>query len=344
LAVTECAQVVTFYLLVSLEFGHDNINKNSNGEDMLKILISLILVMISTMTAFAGSAVVARVNGTDLTEVDLNVEIDRLIPQMSFHRNVTDETRKKYSEKAIEELVVRELQYEDAVSRGIKPEILQLNTQLENFKKKFLTVKEYEAYLLRKGLTEESLKKQFEKDMLINIITAKIVTEPSLISEIDLKKYYEENISKFKQPESLRLRIISSGNENKIKDILAKLKNGEDFADLAATMSEDAYRVKAGDIGYIHMGRMLPELDEAAFKLKMGETSDIIKAQGISYIVKVEDKRPAHVVTFDEIKGKLKKDLESKKARDLREKWISDLKTKAKIEILLKTDSSAGSK
>jgi peptidyl-prolyl cis-trans isomerase C len=311
---------------------------------MLNILTSIVLIVLLAMPAFAEATVVARINGTDLTEVDLNIEIDRLIPQMSFHQNVSDEKRKKYNEKALEEIVSRELQYQDAISQGLKPDILQINTQAENFKKRFITNKEFEAYLQKKGLTEETLKKQFEKDMLIQMVTAKTVTGPSKITETDLKKYYEDNTSKFEQPESLRLRLISSKDEKKAQEILAKIKDGGDFAVLASTMSEDAYRVKAGDIGYVHKGRMLPELDEAAFKLKTGEISNIISAQGIFYIIRVEDRRPAHIVPFDEIKEKLKRDLESKNARDLKEKWITDLKAKAKIEILLKTDPAASSK
>jgi parvulin-like peptidyl-prolyl isomerase len=134
------------------------------------------------------------------------------------------------------------------------------------------------------------------------------------------------------------VRLISTNDEKKAKDILAKLKAGDDFAELATNLSEDNYRVKGGDIGYIHKGRMLPELEDAAFKMKVGDISDPIKADKIWYIIKVEDKKPEHQMSFEEIKGKLKKELEAERASEIGKKWMDDLRAKAKIEVLLKTE------
>jgi len=109
-------------------------------------------------------------------------------------------------------------------------------------------------------------------------------------------------------------------------------------------MSEDPYRVKGGDLGYMHKGRMLPEIEEAAFKLKVGEVSDIIKVENAWFIIKLEDKKPEHVVAFEEIKGELKKELEKNRIQELKEAWITDLRAKAKIEVLLKTETDSSTK
>ena len=83
---------------------------------------------------------------------------------------------------------------------------------------------------------------------------------------------------------------------------------------------------------------MLPEIDAVAFKLKAGEVSDIIKAENNWFIIKVEDKKPEHQMTFEETKAKLQKELETQRANELKKKWIDSLRAKAKIEILLKTE------
>lgn len=308
---------------------------------MFKILLSSIIIILFSVSAYADDAVVAKVNGAAFTKKDLEAEVDRLIPQNTFHRNVPQEKRKFYYDKAIEAIVNRELQYQDAVAKGMEIDKEKVNAQMEKIRKKFKSPEEYKSALEKEGITEEKVRAQVEKEMLVQNMVAKKVTEASKISEKDLKEYYEKNASKFKQPENVKLRLISTKDEKKAQDILARIKAGEDFGDLAYKMSEDNYRVKSGDIGYMHKGRMLPEIEEAAFKLKVGEMSDLIKAENNWYIIKLEDKKPEHQLSFEETKDKLKKELETTRAQELKEAWITDLRAKAKIEVLLKTETES---
>jgi parvulin-like peptidyl-prolyl isomerase len=310
---------------------------------MPRILLYLMLIFLFSATSYADE-IVARVNGTELTKKDLEAEVDRLIPRITFHRSVPEEKRKFYYDRALEGLVDKELQYQDALAKGIKPDKEEVDAQMQKMRARFKSQDDYKAALDKEGLTEEKLRLRVEKDMLIQDVIAKTVTEPSQISESDLKGFYEKNSARFKQPEGVKLRLISVKDEEKAKDILDRIKAGEDFGTLAYTMSEDSYRVKSGDIGYMHKGRMLPEIEEAAFKLNQGEVSDIIKAGDFFFIIRLEDKKPEQQVSFDEIKGKLEKELEQERNRELREKWIADLRSKAKIEILLKTGSPESEK
>ncbi len=304
------------------------------------ILIMIALFSVSSLSYAGDNAdnVVAKVNGTIFLQKDLELEVDRLIPKMTFHRNVPLEKRKLYYDQAMEALIDRELQYQDAVAKGMKPDKEKVDAEMEKIRKRFKSPDEYKAALEKDGLSEEKLRAQIEKEMLVQNVIAKTVTEPSKAGDAELKEFYDKNTSKFKHPESVKLRLISTKDEKKAKDILDKLKAGEDFGDLAYKMSEDSYRVKGGDIGYMHKGRMLPEIEDAAFKMKVGELSDLIKAEDTWFIIKVEDKKPEQQMSFEESKGKLKKELEDKRANELREKWIAGLKAKAKIEVLLKKE------
>jgi peptidyl-prolyl cis-trans isomerase C len=311
---------------------------------MLRIFLSSIVIVLFSVSAYAADNVVARVNGTVLTQKDLDRELDRLIPRITFHRSVPEEKRKMYYDKALEDLINQELEYQDAVAKGMRPDKEKVDAQMGRIRGRFKSQEDFKAALEREGITEENLRTQVEKSMLIQAVYTKTVTEPSQVSETELKEYYDKNKSRFKQPESVRLSLISAKEEKKARDILAKIKAGGDFGDLAYKMSEDDYRVKSGDIGYVHKGRMLPEIEGAAFKLKVGEVSDLIKAGDYWYIIRVADKKPEQQLSFDEIKGKLKKELEDERTRERKDKWITDLRTKAKIEVLLKTTSEAETK
>jgi parvulin-like peptidyl-prolyl isomerase len=325
-------------MLCSISRNIKEIKEKEKEICMLRIFLSFLMIFLFAVSSYAEDVIVAKVNGTTFTQKDLEAEVDRLIPQMTFHRNVPPEKRKNYYGKALDELINRELQYQDAKAKDIKIEKEKIDAQLEKFKKRFKSEKEYQAALKQEKSTEEQVRARIEKELLAQAAYTRNVTEPAKMSEPALKEYYEKNAAKLKQPESAKLRIISTTDEKKAQDILAKIKQGDDFGELAYGLSEDSYRVKSGDVGYIHKGRMLPEIDAVAFKLKAGEVSDIIKAENNWFIIKVEDKKPEQQMTFEETKAKLQKELEAERANELKKKWIDNLRAKAKIEILLKTE------
>jgi peptidyl-prolyl cis-trans isomerase C len=310
---------------------------------MMKVLFAVISILIFASSLHAEDDPVARVNGSVLTNKDLESQVDRVIVKTTFHRDVPIEKRKRFYDKAMEELIVRELQYQNGLENGLKPDKARVDAQVDKLKKRF-SAEEYKTSLEKAGMTEEMLRVQIEKEMVIQAIIAKKATETSPVTEAAIKDYYEQNISKYKQPETLKLRLISTKNETKANDMLAKIKEGDDFGDIARNMSEDDYRLQNGDTGYFHRGKLLPEIEDIAFKMKVGEISDVFKADDKWVIVKLEDKKPEHQLSFEETKDRLKKEMEAKQEQEFNEKWIAGLKAKAKIEILLKTDSTDNAK
>jgi parvulin-like peptidyl-prolyl isomerase len=285
----------------------------------------------------AADALVARINGAAITSRDLDEAVDKLIPRMSFHGSVSADRRAELRQQAFEELIDSELKYQDVQASGMKPDKKMVKQQMGIIRDRFKSKKEYEQALAEAGTTEDGLRMMVEKEVLVSQVVSAKVTEPSRMTEAAVKEYYEKNTDKFVQPEGVKLRIISSKIEKNANEALARVKAGEDFGNVAARLSEDNFRIKGGDIGYVHRGRILPELETAAFSMKKGEVSGLIKAEGMLFILKVEDKRPSYKMTYEEVNQKLKKELETKKASELKEAWMNELRNKAKIEIIDQT-------
>lgn len=297
-------------------------------------LVICLVLAAAAPAAAADDVPVARVNDTVLTVRDLEEAIDALIPRSTYHRSVKPEKRGEFRDQALDNLIVKELQYQDALTRELRPDKKQVKERFKRIRDKFASKQEFREALKQSGITEDQLMDKIRKEVLVDQVIARTVEEPARVSNAALKEYYEKNKDKFVQPESVRLRVISTKDAAKAKQAAAAVGSGQDFGVVAAATSEDMYRVKGGDIGYIHRGRVLPEIEKLAFGLKVGETGGPVKAGDLWYVVKVDERKPETQLTFDQVSGRLRKDLERKRSDELREQWIANLRAKAKIEII----------
>ncbi len=303
----------------------------------MKRMIVCAALILSAVTISAEEAIVATVNGVPIKESELEQAIDRLIPRVSFHGGVSEEKRAELRDKALDDLISRELRYQDATAKGIKLDTKMVKEQMASIRGQFNGKSDYEKALQRAGMTEAPLRQQVEKDVLVYQLTQKTVVEPSRMTDEALKEYYEKNRNKFRLPERVHLRVISVKEESKAREAYDKIKAGEDFGNVAARMSEDNYRIMGGDAGYVHKGRMIPEVEDLAWKLPKGAVGGPVHGQGGTwFIIKVEDKSPERDMSFEEVKDKLRTDLESKRSNELMAKWLEELKSKSKIEMTSK--------
>lgn len=314
---------------------------------MKKIIVLLaVVVLFYTDLSLGAEKIVARVNNIELTEADLQKIINELLPQAFYHRSVTPEKMAELKKKALDELIKRELYYQEAKNMGMKVDASEVKEALTAIKRRFKSEKDYKKALEEAGVSEKGFKSHLEKRLLVGKFIQSEIVAKSRVDDEYLKDYYEKNKKDYLRPEAARIKHIlikidpAADNEdrkmkrNQAEDILKKARTGEDFTELAYNYSEDEWRVKGGDLGLIHRGRLMPELEDVAFKLKPGEISDIVETVYGYHIIKMEERLPPTQLTFDEIKDKLKKEIEEKRRREIEETLLNRLKEKARVEIV----------
>lgn len=138
-----------------------------------------------------------------------------------------------------------------------------------------------------------------------------------------LEDAYTENLSKYNKAEEVKARHILVPGEDqealaKIKSIRSKV-NARNFAQIAEKETQDPTgKDNGGDLGWFSPGRMVPEFDEVAFKLKKGEISQPVKTQFGYHLILVEDKKPAVNRTLESVKEELARlSIQRTKAQDL---------------------------
>jgi len=243
--------------------------------------------------------VLAEVNGTSITTDDFKKEMENLPPYLK-PMTETPEGKKEM----LETMVIRELIVQQAKKDGVdkSPVVAE---KLEDIKKRLVV----EAYLKKK------------------------VEEQSNISDADLQKFYNENKDKFKSGDQIKASHILVKDEKTAQDILGKLKSGGSFEELAKKHSMDSAGAKGGDLGWFGKGSMLPEFEKAAFGLKEGETSGIVKTKFGFHIIKLTGKRPAGQREFAEVKEQIKAALLPTKQQEVFQKLKDELKKSSKYTI-----------
>ncbi len=249
-------------------------------------------------TAKSGQ-VLADVSGTPITVDEFKKEVENLPPYLKPMAETPDGKK-----EMLETMVIRELILQNATKDGLdkSPEIAE---KLADLKKRLVV----EAYLKKK------------------------VDEQANVSDDELKKFYNQNKDKFKTGDEIKTSHILLKDEKTAKEVLAKVKAGGNFEELAKKYSTDSAALKGGDLGWVGKGAMIPEFEKAAFALKEGETSGIVKTKFGYHIIKVTGKRTAGTRSFEEVKDKLKAAILPSKQQEVFQKLKDELKKSGKYTI-----------
>jgi len=207
----------------------------------------------------------------------------------------------------------------DQAKKNVRVSGRELDASIDNMiKQQGLGSREgLEQALKRMGLSMRQFKEMIKDEIYVQKMMNKKRSEVSVKPE-DLRE--------------IRASHILVSQEATAKDLLAQVEQGKDFSVLAKKYSIDpGSAIKGGDLGYFTTGMMVTPFEDAAFKLKIGETSGLVKSDFGYHIIKLTDSRLRKF--GDDVADIDKAALEDKQEKSFR-KWFGELKGKAKIEIL----------
>ena len=167
------------------------------------------------------------------------------------------------------------------------------------------------------------------------LIDLQAIRQRTNVSAQDVQRYYDDNQQQYATPEQVHASHILLKTEGKddavvrkqAEDVLAKVKGGADFAALAGKISEDeGSAAQGGELKpFAKDGSMVKEFEDAAFALKPGETSDLVKSQFGYHIIRVMEKKPASTRSLDESKVQIEEILKSERAQKEAERISTEL-------------------
>ncbi|NLW67902.1 MAG: hypothetical protein GXY28_08895 [Bacteriovoracaceae bacterium] len=173
----------------------------------------------------------------------------------------------------------------------------------------------------------------FMGDQMLARGLAESAVENISISDQDISGYYDSNRDKFTEGPKVKLRHILVDNEGDAQTVLAQLKKGADFSELAKEKSKCPSSQQGGDLGWATKGMMVPEFENAAFALKKGEMSGVVKTDFGYHIIMCDDVEPAKQIELKDARDIIERQLRSEKSEEAVSALIEEVKKNYPITI-----------
>ncbi|NMB01813.1 MAG: hypothetical protein GX971_09950 [Firmicutes bacterium] len=279
---------------------------------LLFVILCLSLVIAPVTLLAQEDDVVAKVNGVAITRAQLLELLEA-----------------EYGAYGLQELIQKELIKQ-------KSEELQVSIDEDEWNETYALItaqlggpQGLYMLLLQNGITEQQFIEQLRWNMLIsNLASAEVA-----VTDEEVATWFEENRTYYDQPKMVEASHILVDTEEEAKEVLARLQGGEALAELAAELSLDPGTApNGGYLGQITEGLTVPEFEEMAFSLAVGEFG-IAESNYGWHIITVHSIQEAKAAIFDEIADLVKQDLRRTRALDA-QSYISKLENEANLEIL----------
>ncbi len=210
-----------------------------------------------------------------------------------------------------------------------------------------LTDEQFALALQQEGMTLADFKQKQRDRIEKQKLMGREIQSKLRVSEKEVEQYYREHYKQGAGAQKVKashiLFSIPAGTEpeqekavrERAEKILAQVKAGEDFAELAKKNSDDPSAAMGGDLGWFRRGDMVAAFEKVAFGLKVGGVSDLVRTRFGYHIIKVTDKAEDQPPALDEVSLEIRKRLVKDLERRLVRGWLDDLRRRSFIDIKL---------
>ncbi len=331
------------------------------------------LIIIGTLLALMGApslatikfapmpGMAASVEGTYITLVRLNKalelakkdvekeEIGLTKEANSLEGLFKDDGGKDMKKTVLLELIDEILISRGAVREGIEPKAKEIKKKIDELKGRFQSQAEFHRSIGEQGMTVEDLEKNIKRQLVVEGLE-KILKSRIVVSDEDLKAFYDKNIEIFIEPKKVGVLQIVVADKELADRIRSSIEAGSDFGELAKTYSIDTETaIRGGNVGLITRGKLNPTLEDAAFTLTPGSISEVIELEDGFHILKATERIGGRETTFEQARSKIREFLLEEKAAIAFSNWLegqritSDIVINEKLKFLFDNEQGKNS-
>ena len=269
-----------------------------------------------------------------LSELRVEMEPERKRLQQQHHGAELQGRLQQAEYRILTRMIERRLQLQHAQTKGVDASEEDLRRMAMDLAQQGTPV----------NLDDPKVKKALKEQLILFTLESREVRNAVMVSEADIQRFYERHLALFMLPEEYRISqiLLLPGKTEARKDlrtrareVYGRLKNGEAFDELALRYSDAPDATRGSALGFIRQGEMAPPLERAVAALQPGQVSDLVEtAEGI-HIIRLDEKKPAQFRPLEEVKTEMQGLVFQEKSADRYQRWLTDMKSKAYIEVKL---------
>lgn len=310
----------------------------------LNALLMLMALWLPAAWCSNGPAA-ARVNGEEISQLRLERYFAEYLEDqgraLGSIRN--PKAYKQLRKAALDALIDKELLWQEALKRGVVISDATVQSQVEQTRQAFGGAEVFARRLEDAGFDEAGYAEYTRRELAAQQVFA-VLTQVSEPDEKQVRAFFEEHRAEMNRPEEIQVRHILikvpqgadastvSSARLRLEELRTRINQGEDFASVARTGSEDDSASQGGDLGYFPRGRMLPEFEASAFALAPGALSEPVRTAVGWHLIYLENRLEATDVTEEQGLDMVRAYLARQKQVQARLQVLAQLRSSNRIE------------
>ena len=274
----------------------------------------------------------------------LDAAVDTVLNSGYVHGTPSPERRRELERDQLDALIRRELNLIGGIDNGLEPPIDDAEDRRRAVEHR-LGATAYARGLAAEGLTPTAHLRMLAETMLAERAYRRFVTDRAVVTDDEVRAAYGARPDRWIEPESVHLGHILlelspsappgavEGRAAEAEGIVRDIEAGEPFAVMAERHSDDMYRIKGGDLGWVHRGRLLPELETAVWGAAPGAVVGPIRTSEGFHIARVLARRDARRMPFDEVAPMARQLMEKERLERVEDEWYGGLRRRHPVEV-----------
>ena len=325
---------------------------------MRKLLPWLLLLCLAVLpkTLRADTVIeeiIARINNQIVTRTEYLRSKDQLKQEAQQQDPVNANKIVAERDKDIlRDLIDQQLLLEKGKDLGITADT-ELIKKLDDMRKEMNleSMEDLDKAAQAQGVSLEDFKQNLRNQIITQQVIGREVGSKMSMSKEEAQKFYDEHKNEMEQPEHIRLSEILVSTEKKgganapddaqqlataqakAEDLLAQIRKGSKFEDIAKKNSDGPTAAHGGDLGDFKRGTLAKELEDKTFAMKPGDVSDVIRTRQGFVILKVVEHHTAGIPPMSEVEPRIQDALYMQKLQPALREYLQKLREDAYIDV-----------
>jgi peptidyl-prolyl cis-trans isomerase C len=276
--------------------------------------------------------VAATVNGEEIAiaEVEERYATVRENPQFAeqLEADVDGQLAEQVQARILSDLIESIIVRQGADELGVSVTDEEVTTRREELIEEVGGQETFDELVEESGLTLEQIDEQV-RDIAVREAVQRELTADLEVTDEDVEAFFEAN--REARYDTAEARHILVETEEEADDIIERIEDGEDFADIAQEESIDTGSgAQGGELGEFGRGQMVPEFEEAVFTAEIGELVGPIETQFGFHIIEVTERNAPEL---EEVEEDIREELSQGQQGELVQSWLAEQRREAEVEV-----------